>query len=47
MIVEDPTTIGVLGTLLGAIVGGLFSLIGSIYVNNKKIISESEIKKRM
>ncbi len=43
---NDPTTIGVLGTLLGAIVGGLFSLIGSIYVNNKKIISESEIKKK-
>ncbi len=43
---NDPTTIGVLGTLLGAIVGGLFSLIGSVYVNNKKIISESEIKKK-
>ena len=43
---EDSTTIGVLGTLLGAIVGGLFSLIGSIYVNNKKIISESEIKRK-
>lgn len=43
---NDPTKIGVLGTLLGAIVGGVFSLIGSIYVNNKQIVSESEIKRK-
>lgn len=43
---DDPTKIGVLGTLLGAVVGGVFSLIGSIYVNNKQIVSESEIKRK-
>ena len=43
---DDPTKIGVLGTLLGAVVGGVFSLIGSIYVNNKQIVSEAEIKRK-
>lgn len=43
---EDPTIIGVVGTLLGAIVGGIFSLIGSIYVNNKQIKSNSEVKRK-
>ncbi len=46
LISDDPVMISVIGTLLGAIVGGTFSLIGSIYVNNKKIISDSEVKRK-
>ncbi len=42
----DTTTIGVVGTLLGAIVGGVFTLIGSIYVNNKQLTSNFEIKRK-
>lgn len=42
----DATTIGVVGTLLGAIVGGIFTLIGSIYVNNKQLTANFEIKRK-
>lgn len=42
----DATTIGVVGTLLGAVVGGIFTLIGSIYVNNKQLVSNFEIKRK-
>ena len=45
-IIKDPNVVGVVGTLLGAIVGGIFSLIGSIYVNNKQIKANSEIKRK-
>jgi len=33
----DSNAIGVIGTLLGAVVGGVFSLLGSIWVNKKQI----------
>lgn len=42
----DAATIGVVGTLLGAIVGGIFTLIGSIYVNNKQLTANFEIKRK-
>ena len=42
----DATTIGIVGTLLGAIVGGIFTLIGSIYVNNKQLTANFEIKRK-
>lgn len=42
----DATTIGVVGTLLGAIVGGIFTLVGSIYVNNKQLTANFEIKRK-
>lgn len=42
----DATNIGVIGTLLGAIVGGIFTLMGSIYVNNKQLTSNFEIKRK-
>lgn len=32
----DATSIGVIGTLVGAVVGGVFSLLGSIYVNRSQ-----------
>ena len=43
---KNPTMVGVVGTLLGAIIGGAFTLIGSIYVNNKQITANSEIKRK-
>ena len=33
---ENAGLFGVVGTLLGAFIGGLFSLMGSIWVNNKQ-----------
>lgn len=39
-------TIAVIGTLLGAFVGGVFTLIGSIYVNRKQIKAQTHIKKK-
>lgn len=42
----DTTSIGIIGTLLGAIVGGIFTLMGSIYVNNKQLTSNFEIKRK-
>lgn len=42
----DATTMGIVGTLLGAIVGGIFTLIGSIYVNNKQLTANFEIKRK-
>lgn len=32
----DPTKIGVLGTLFGALIGGIMSLFGSVWVNSKR-----------
>ena len=43
---DDPTKIGVIGTLLGAIVGGVLSLVGSVYINNKQIVCQAEIKRK-
>ena len=42
----DGETIAVAGTLLGAIIGGIFTLIGSIYVNKKQIKAQTNIKKK-
>ena len=30
-------TVAVVGTLLGALIGGIFTLIGSVYVNKKQL----------
>jgi hypothetical protein len=32
----NPTMFGVMGTLLGALIGGIFSLMGSVWVNSKQ-----------
>jgi len=42
----DPTIIGIGGTLLGAIVGGAFSLLGSVWVNSKQQRTERNIKRK-
>lgn len=39
-------TIAVIGTLLGAIIGGVFTLIGSIYVNKKQLKAQTHIKRK-
>ena len=41
----SDATIAVLGTLLGAIVGGLFTLIGTNYLHRKTLKAQTEIKK--
>lgn len=42
----DGETIAVAGTLLGAIIGGIFTLIGSIYVNKNQLKAQTNIKKK-
>ena len=39
-------TVAVIGTLLGAIIGGVFTLIGSIYVNKKHLKAQTHIKRK-
>ena len=39
-------TVAVIGTLLGAIIGGVFTLIGSIYVNKKQLKAQTHIKRK-
>ena len=39
-------TLAVIGTLLGAIIGGVFTLMGSIYVNKKQIKAQTYIKRK-
>ncbi len=39
-------TIAVVGTLLGAIIGGIFTLLGSIYINKKQLKAQTQIKKK-
>lgn len=33
---NNPTTFGVIATLLGAVIGGVFTLLGSIWVNKRE-----------
>lgn len=35
-ITNNPTTFGVIATLLGAVIGGIFTLLGSIWVNKRE-----------
>lgn len=35
-ITNNPTTFGVIATLLGAVIGGVFTLLGSIWVNKRE-----------
>lgn len=43
---ENPTLFGVMGTLMGAIIGGVLSLIGSIWVNSKQQRALQNIKRK-
>ena len=42
----EGETVAVIGTLLGAIIGGVFTLIGSIYVNKKQLKAQTHIKRK-
>jgi protein-S-isoprenylcysteine O-methyltransferase Ste14 len=43
---ENPSLLGVYGTLLGALIGGTFTLIGSVWVNNRHIKAQTNIKRK-
>lgn len=43
---EDSTLFGVIGTLLGAIIGGVFSLMGSVWMNSKQQRALQNVKKK-
>ena len=45
-IVEDATLFGVVGTLLGAIIGGAFSLLWSVWINNRQQRAIQNIKRK-
>lgn len=38
--------IAVIGTLLGAVIGGVFTLLGSVYVNKKQLKAQTHIKRK-
>ena len=46
LVINNPTMFGVLGTLLGAIIGGVFSLMGSVWVNSKQQRAVQNIKRK-
>lgn len=46
MIIENPTVFGVIGTLVGAVIGGFFSLMGSVWVNSKQQRATQNIKRK-
>lgn len=43
---ENTTLVGVLGTLLGAVIGGIFSLVGSISVGKHQIKVQTQIRRK-
>jgi hypothetical protein len=45
-IVEDAALFGVIGTLLGAFIGGTFSLIGSVWINNRQQRAIQNVKRK-
>lgn len=46
VIIENPTLFGVFGTLVGAIIGGFFSLMGSVWVSSKQQRAVHNIKRK-
>lgn len=42
----NPTVIGVVGTLLGAVIGGFLSLMGSLWINSRQQCATQNIKKK-
>ncbi len=45
-IVRNSTIFGVIGTLLGAVVGGAFTLLGSIWVNSKQQKAVQNVRRK-
>ena len=46
VIIENPTLFGGVGTLVGAIIGGFFSLMGSVWVSSKQQRAVHNIKRK-
>lgn len=46
IITQNPTMFGVMGTLIGSIIGGTFSLLGSVWVNSKQQRALQNIKRK-
>ena len=46
IITNDPTTFGVIATLLGAVIGGVFTLLGSIWVNKREQKSIHDLRRK-
>lgn len=44
--VENPTLFGVIGTLVGAIIGGFFTLMGSVWVSSNQQRATKNIKRK-
>ena len=44
--IADSAVIGVAGTLLGAVIGGFLSLMGSLWLNSKQQRATQNIKKK-
>lgn len=45
-LLKNPTLFGVFGTLLGAIIGGFFSLMGSVWVNENQHKALQNVKRK-
>lgn len=45
-LIENPTLFGVLGTLVGAVIGGSFSLMGSVWINSRQQKAVQNIKRK-
>lgn len=43
---RDTTMVGLLGTLLGAVLGGVFSLLGSVTVSKQQIKAQNQIRRK-
>lgn len=43
---QNATAVGIIGTLLGAVIGGFFSLVGSISVNKYQIRAQTQIRRK-
>ena len=43
---KDTTMVGLLGTLLGAVLGGVFSLLGSVTVSKQQIKAQNQIRRK-
>ena len=45
-IYKDSTLVGIIGTLLGAIIGGIFTLVGSLCVGKQQIKAQNQIRRK-
>ena len=46
VVVRNSTMFGVIGTLLGAVVGGAFTLLGSVWVNSKQQKAVQNVRRK-